>query len=242
MMLRGRLMMENYHSAIPPDRTGTTPDKAKTGPTAIRVLLADDSQIMRKAIAHILSEDPEIQVVAEAVSFGQTIELANKLKPQVIVMDLHMGEGDIEPSQVKSSLASSRVLAVSLWSDPQSQALAESFGAVTLMKKTDFASPDDKKACEPCRALKGDQTEKSLEVSGVRFVNASGSIADGLWPAPIVQAFRDVRFVCDGPFSGVGREAEIGPQVFVCFSFGSATVPATLHGSGNIGRLATVIL
>ncbi len=53
----------------------------------ISILLADDSEIMRKAIAHLLKGDPEIQVLAEAASFSQTMQLTEKLHPQIVVMD-----------------------------------------------------------------------------------------------------------------------------------------------------------
>jgi DNA-binding NarL/FixJ family response regulator len=70
----------------------------------ISVLLAGDSEIMRKAIAHLLKGYPEIQVLAEGTSFSQTMQLIEKLHPQIVVMDLHMAnENDVTPSQIKSS-------------------------------------------------------------------------------------------------------------------------------------------
>ena len=53
---------------------------------AISVLLVDDHTIMRKAVARLLTGDPEIEVVAEGVSFAQTMELTTKLRPQVVVI------------------------------------------------------------------------------------------------------------------------------------------------------------
>jgi DNA-binding NarL/FixJ family response regulator len=106
----------------------------------ISVLLADDSGIMRKGIADLLKDDPEIQIVAEASSFSQTMLLANTLHPQVIVMDLHMGdENDVTPSQIKSSLDGSRVLAISFWNDSETKTLADSYGAVAWLDKTKLA-------------------------------------------------------------------------------------------------------
>jgi chemotaxis response regulator CheB len=55
-------------------------------PMKISVLLADDSEIMRKVIAGLLRDDPEIEVVAECVSFAQTMERASKLRPQGVRM------------------------------------------------------------------------------------------------------------------------------------------------------------
>ena len=61
---------------------------------SIRVLLADDSEIVRQAITSVLMGDPEIQVVGEAVTFAQAIKLTHELQPRVILIDLHMRDRD----------------------------------------------------------------------------------------------------------------------------------------------------
>jgi chemotaxis response regulator CheB len=107
----------------------------------ISVLIADDSQIMLKVIAHLLKADPEIKVVAECISYAQTMEVTSKLHPQVIVLDLHMrDEGTVTPSHLKFGLIGSHLLAISIWKDEETKALAETIGAVTLLDKADLAS------------------------------------------------------------------------------------------------------
>jgi chemotaxis response regulator CheB len=107
----------------------------------ISVLLADDSEVVRKVIADLLKSDPEIEVVAECVSFAQTIEIAAKLHPQVVVLDIHMSnEHTVTPSQLKSGLIGSRLLAISVWNDDETNVLAESMGAVTLLDKAKLAT------------------------------------------------------------------------------------------------------
>jgi DNA-binding NarL/FixJ family response regulator len=107
---------------------------------ATTVLLADDSEIMRKAILHLLRADPDIQVLAQVASFAQTIKLATKLHPQAIVLDLHMSdERKVTPSQLKSCLNGSRLLAMSIWTDDETKSLAEAIGAVVLLDKTKLA-------------------------------------------------------------------------------------------------------
>lgn len=56
----------------------------------ITVLLADDHSLVRKGFRRILEDEPEIQVVGEAGTGTEAIELARKLKPRVIVMDMAM--------------------------------------------------------------------------------------------------------------------------------------------------------
>src|ERR1700681_1730460 len=93
----------------------------------ISVLLADDSEFVRRSIRRLLETHPEIELVGEAADFAQTIQIANELKPQFIVMDLHMpDETKIPASEVKSQLNSgaSRILAVSIWQDENAHALA----------------------------------------------------------------------------------------------------------------------
>src|SRR3984893_9918634 len=103
----------------------------------IKVLLADDSDVVRRAIRSLLEAQPEVELVGEAADFAQTIQMANKLKPQVIVMDLHMSEEtSVKALNVKSLLNhGSLLLATSFSYDEDAKALAESFGAVTLLDK-----------------------------------------------------------------------------------------------------------
>lgn len=104
----------------------------------ISVLLADDSEIMRKMIADLLRGDPEIQLVAECASFAQTIELASRLHPQVIVLDVHMG--DERTTTSKFGLIGSRLLAISIWNDDETKALAKRMGAAALLDKASLTT------------------------------------------------------------------------------------------------------
>jgi two-component system, NarL family, nitrate/nitrite response regulator NarL len=112
--------------------------------THITVLLADDASIMRKAVLSFLQSEPNIKVVGVAENFSQTIELATALKPDIVLLDLHMRDDyAFAPAFVKSKLllCGSRVLAMSLTSgedDEESRALAESLGAETLLDKSRF--------------------------------------------------------------------------------------------------------
>jgi chemotaxis response regulator CheB len=56
----------------------------------VKVLLTDDSEVVRRVIRGLLEQYPKFVLVGEAASFAQTIQMANALKPQVILMDLHI--------------------------------------------------------------------------------------------------------------------------------------------------------
>jgi DNA-binding NarL/FixJ family response regulator len=114
------------------------PLAAHTKNMPITVLLADDAAVMRKAIRRVLESEPEIEIIGETSDFAQTIKMTTDLKPQIVVMDLHMPDASrVPPSDVKASFASSaaQLFAISIWDDEDSHALAKSFGAVAFLDK-----------------------------------------------------------------------------------------------------------
>lgn len=60
----------------------------RSGP--IRILLVDDQPLFRRAIATLISEQPEFTVVGEAADGLEAIEKAHALAPDLIVMDVEM--------------------------------------------------------------------------------------------------------------------------------------------------------
>ena len=110
---------------------------------AIRVLIADDSDVMRAAIARTLKADPAFEVVGEAATFAETLEQAGTLKPDIVLLDLHMpDEARYLPEIVKGPLLenSGCIVAVSVWNDEDAKALAKRLGAVTLLDKAHLFS------------------------------------------------------------------------------------------------------
>jgi DNA-binding NarL/FixJ family response regulator len=103
----------------------------------IKVLIADDAQLIRRAIGRLLKERLEIEIVGEAADFDQTVQMVNDFKPDIILMDLHLAsQPGIEPLDVRTQLNhGSRLVAISLSNDEEAAALAESFGAITLLDK-----------------------------------------------------------------------------------------------------------
>lgn len=104
----------------------------------VKVLLADGTAIMRKAIRHLLHGEPEIELVGEAGDFAQTIIMTHRFKPQIIIMDLNMPNGSkLSALSVSNCLQSSAasILAISVFDDEETKALAQSFGAKALLDK-----------------------------------------------------------------------------------------------------------
>lgn len=58
----------------------------------MRVLLVDDHQIIRDGLKALIEHEDDMQIVAEASSGRDAIELASRLRPDVVVMDIEMGD------------------------------------------------------------------------------------------------------------------------------------------------------
>jgi DNA-binding NarL/FixJ family response regulator len=56
----------------------------------IRLLLADDHQLMRQGLKSLIQTEPDMEVVGEAGNGSETVTLATKLRPHVVVMDIAM--------------------------------------------------------------------------------------------------------------------------------------------------------
>ena len=63
---------------------------AKKSADAVRVMIVDDHAVVREGLRNFLGMLPAIELVAEAASGAEAIELAPKAKPQVVLMDLMM--------------------------------------------------------------------------------------------------------------------------------------------------------
>jgi two-component system response regulator NreC len=101
-----------------------------------KVLIADDSDVMRTAIRKMLQEESNINVVGEAATFAETVQMISDFKPDVLLLDLHMPEKrNFTPSLVKAQLGTVRTVAVSMSNDNDAKALAKSYGATTLLDK-----------------------------------------------------------------------------------------------------------
>ena len=86
---------------------------------SIKVLLGDDHRIMRQGLRALLEKEPDIEVIGEAEDGYSTIELARKLKPQVVVMDITMPNlNGIEAThQITKEIPGVKVLALSMHVD-----------------------------------------------------------------------------------------------------------------------------
>ncbi len=85
----------------------------------IKVLIADDHQIVRQGLRTLLENEPDLEVVAEAEDGRSTVRLARELQPEMIIMDVAMPDlNGIEAArQIVSELSKVKVIALSMYAD-----------------------------------------------------------------------------------------------------------------------------
>jgi len=113
----------------------------KQGNEQLRVLIADDHEVVREGICDLLALTPDIKVVA-AVSDGLTaLEKIHELVPDVAVMDIRMsGMNGIEATRlIKARHPGVRVLCMSVHHEPQVVADALAAGACGYVLKVNAA-------------------------------------------------------------------------------------------------------
>jgi DNA-binding NarL/FixJ family response regulator len=80
--------------------------------TPIRLLLVDDHALFRKGLAALLATEPAFRVVGEARDGREALKKAAELKPDLVLMDIHMpGIGGLEATRlICESLPSTKVV------------------------------------------------------------------------------------------------------------------------------------
>jgi DNA-binding NarL/FixJ family response regulator len=87
----------------------------------IRVLCADDHPLVRKGIAAILANEPDIELVGEAGNGREAVEKFRRLKPDVTLMDLRMPEldGIAAAALIRSEFPEAKLIALTSFDGDQ---------------------------------------------------------------------------------------------------------------------------
>ena len=105
----------------------------------LRVLVVDDSAVFRRLLTHVIDSDKDLTVVGQAADGVEALELANRLRPDVITMDMHMPRmNGLEATRRIMQEAPRPIVIISASVDPRD--VADSFqsidaGAVALLAK-----------------------------------------------------------------------------------------------------------
>ncbi len=104
--------------------------------TAIRVAIVDDHGIVRQGLRMLLSR-PGLEVVAEAASGPEAVEVAGALQPDVMLLDIRMtgGDGLKYLPQIRATSPDTHVIMLTTYANPGYLARAINDGAVGYLSK-----------------------------------------------------------------------------------------------------------
>jgi DNA-binding NarL/FixJ family response regulator len=119
----------------------------------IRVLLADDHTVVRQGLRVLLEAEPDISVVGEAETGRQAVQLARKLTPDVIVMDIAMPNlnGLEATRQITREVPAARLLVLSSYNDDEYVHQVTEAGASGYLLKQTAATDLIKAVREACK-------------------------------------------------------------------------------------------
>ena len=118
-----------------------------SGAKRIRVLVVEDSPVVRELLVHLISHDPRLEVVGTAGDGLEALEQAQRLAPDVITMDIHMPRMDgLEATRLIMERIPTPVVVVS--SSSARSEVAASFrimevGALAMVGKPRGSSGDE---------------------------------------------------------------------------------------------------
>src|SRR5216683_1622051 len=131
-----------------------TPERTDNG--QVRVLIVDDHEVVRQGLRAFLDLDPELDVVGDAANGTQAVRLANRLRPDVVLMDLVMPEldGIAATEAIRRELPDTKVVILTSVLDEASVRDAVRAGAIGYLLK-DTRAPELLQAIKSAAAGQG---------------------------------------------------------------------------------------
>lgn len=182
----------------------------------IRVLVVDDSALIRQLVTRALEQDPRIEIVGTARDGVQAVEKARSLEPDVVTLDIEMPELtglEALPYIVKSTNA--RVIMLSSLDDPETTYQALSLGAVDFISKPrgGFASSIGELSEMLIKKVKtAHRIDPSKRIQSGESIRSEGDVAVAAPPATTLRKVVLIAASTGGPpalekvFSGLHRD------------------------------------
>jgi DNA-binding NarL/FixJ family response regulator len=125
------------------DRGGANGGPTAIDPAIVRVVLADDQPLIRAGLRVLIADTPDIDVVGEAGSGSEAVELSAGLDPDVVVMDIRMPgmDGIAATRAITAAGDAPRVLVLTTFDDDEYVYAALRAGASGFLVK-DMALDD----------------------------------------------------------------------------------------------------
>lgn len=103
-----------------------------------RILVADDSEVVRRGLRHLLRQHEGWEVCGEAANGQETIEKTRELAPDVVVLDFAMPvmNGIEAARQIHKEHPNTAMVLCSMYLDHQLASLARDVGIVSVLSKS----------------------------------------------------------------------------------------------------------
>ena len=88
----------------------------------IRVVLADDHEVVRAGFKMILEQDAEIKVVAEAADGTQAYTIVSRERPDILLMDISMPPGQsglVACEKIARDFPGTRIVILTMFAEPE---------------------------------------------------------------------------------------------------------------------------
>ncbi|MBU9711003.1 response regulator [Evansella tamaricis] len=190
----------------------------------IKVLFADDHEMVRIGVSSYLTLQKDIEVVAEADDGGEAVELALQLKPDIILMDLVMKKMDgIEATRrIIEQWPEAKIIIVTSFVDDEKVYPALEAGAVSYMLKTSKA----KDIADAIRSTYEGQSILEPEVTGKIMSRMRQKPEKHLYEALTERETEVLKLMAEGK-----SNQEIADELFI------ALKTVKVHVSNVLGKL-----
>ena len=109
----------------------------RTGPETLTVVVVDDHEVVRQGLVAMLDRRPGFQVVGEAGTVAEAIEMTARFQPNLVVMDVRLPDGSgIEACrEIRANLPETRVMMLTSYPDEEAVLAAIIAGASGYLLK-----------------------------------------------------------------------------------------------------------
>jgi len=132
---------------------------------SIKVILADDHQIMREGLCALLEKESDIEVIGQAADGRTALQLARRLSPDVVVMDITMPDlnGIVATRKIVEEVHGIKVIALSMHSGSQFvTGMLKAGASGYLLKECAF-----EELARAIRTVSADRTYLSPDIAGI---------------------------------------------------------------------------
>ncbi len=116
-------------------------DSVGAGPDVVQVLVVDDQAPFRAAVRAVIARVPGFELVAEATSGEEAVELVERVRPAVVLMDINMGGMDgLEATKlITTTHPETFVILVSTYTEADMPPAARACGAMAYVNKDELS-------------------------------------------------------------------------------------------------------